>query len=139
MEIPKIAWILGVGIPSYFLIYLGLLNLDLPLPDFSYGITLSFESALLAIGVGVIASYGLFFHYTNRSSEHGRHCEYTSFAEFFLIVALIILSLNIMFGFFFEPFENEIEYIIIFGIGAIAGGIGVILYRLENDKKILPF
>ena len=134
----KIFWLIGVGTPAFFLIYLGLFNLDVPLPDYSLGIELSFELSLFAIGFGVLASYGLFFHNTMRSLLHTTHCEITSFTEFFLIVGLIVFSLNVLFGFFIAPFGQSIEWITVIAIASIAGGVGVILYRIDMEKSLNP-
>ncbi len=140
-------WIIGVGVPLYFLIFLGAVgvyNAYYPDSDFDYTYGLSFlvpssiETSLLFIAVGGIGTAGLMWHYMMMGKRHGKHCEYTSFAELGLIGALIYVVLQFVVWEQKPPFGTADDFINLIILGLIAGTIGVILYRVEANKSLIP-
>ena len=122
---------MGVGIPVYFMIYLGLAGLELIPSYFDYSPDRMY--AVWFLGFGIVGTSALLFKYTNGTVRHKRHCEITSYAEC-AIVAGLILSVILYTSGKFMTYDIPI----LFAISMIAGTIGLVLYRMEKKKPILP-
>jgi len=142
--VSRFFWIFGVGIPLYFLLFLGLVGLEI-IPDFysqfydvSFLIPSSIETSILFIAVGGIGIAGLVWHYQMMGGRHGKHCEYTSFAELGLVGALIYIVLQFSVFENRPPFGTAEDFYTLIILSLIAGTMGVILYRFEVGKGLLP-
>ena len=98
----------------------------------------SVETAILFIAIGGIGIAGLTWHYMMMGARHGKHCEYTSFAELGLIGALIYVVLQFAVWENRPPFGTAEDFYTLIILALLAGTIGVILYRIEVGKGLLP-
>ena len=73
-----------------------------------------------------------------RGMSHGKHCEYTSFAELGLIGALIYIVLQFSVWENKPPFGTAEDFFTLIILALVAGTMGVILYRIEVGKGLLP-
>lgn len=129
-------------IVSYYLIYIGLVGIGIPINYGYVPATQNYQPVLtgdLALGivlVGVLLSVLTYYH----MEEHHefkfkvmgkRHCEKTSFLwVFFAFLTVVILYLM-------TRQTYPIQWVELSAILAVSGYIGVLYYRAMNHKKII--
>ena len=137
--VSKIFWAMGIGIPTLFMLYLGLVGLNVLDDDdwLQIGYIPSYEFSLAFIGVSLLGFYGGYYHLTKRAMHMGRHCEYVSVGESIAIVGFFFVIIARWAGYNF-PIASYTDWFYFFAIVALAGAIGFFLYRLEMKKPIIP-
>ena len=137
--VSRVFWAIGIGIPTLLMLYLGLVGLNVLDDDewFQLGYIPSYEFSLAFIGVSLLGFFGGYYHMTMRAMQMGKHCELTSAGESIAIVGFLFVVIARLAGYNF-PIASYTDWFYFFLIIALAGGIGIILYRLEKHKPIIP-
>lgn len=133
--VSRIFWIIGVGIPIYYIFYLGLIGVGLE--QINYGTLYDFVPEIpIAIGflfVGLTGIVGTSWQY-NIKRMSSKHCELTNFAIVGLIVGLGYVIYNFTQNINSIPFGTYQEWLWLLGITLLAGSVGFMLYRAEKHK-----
>ena len=139
--VSKIFWAIGIGIPSLFMLYFSLVGFNLINDDdwLQIGYIPSTEFSIAFFGAFLVTLYGAYYHLSMRAMSHKRHCELTSAVEFVAVVAFffvlflaLINRLDILVG---GTYTDWFTFTLVIAITAL---IGIILYRLEMKKSIIP-
>ena len=132
--VSKIIWIIGIGIPASLMLYFALVGFDI-LDDsnlWQIGYIPQIEFAWVFLAISLVAFFGLYYHVTMRSMAHGRHCELTSMVEAIAVVGFfVVVILGVGYTF---PFGNYGDWFYFSLTIAIAGAMGITLYRAEMRK-----
>ena len=140
MRVSKYAWIFGVGSPLLLMIYFGLAGLYLvPYNDQNF-LTYrpSVDISFLFLVFGFIGFFSLAMHYYIGKYLNAKHCELSQFILYGSSTVLVILFVKFTILQEQAPFALASDWFWLFGLTAISSLVGVILYRIERGKPIIP-
>ena len=137
--VSKFVWIIGVGLPIYLMLYFGLAGLYyIPYNEQYFTYRPNVEISFFFLVFGFVGTFAMAMRYFIGGRLHGRHCEltYYSFYTSATALAIAVIAMSILKN--NPPFALPVDWYWLFGLPTLAGFVGIILYRLERGKSLLP-
>ena len=138
--VSRFVWIIGVGTPIVLMIYFGLAGLYLiPYQEqtfFTY--RPSVDISWLFLVFGAIGLFSLASHYYLGKVMNAKHCEFTQMILFASFTVMVILFVKFVLLKEQAPFALASDWFWLIGLTTLASLVGVILYRIEKGKLLIP-